>query len=130
MSAGRRCETLDVDLAAGVAEVMGDEARKRGGRGEPVEQAARESAVQDADDVLVLAHRVAIGTVGQPADQSSLRLMVDLGLKAERGQHVADGLNGGGGGCRSELPPDLAAGRLGLVQTRGCRGNGAGEPAG
>jgi hypothetical protein len=74
---------------------MGHEAFERGGGREPVEQAASEAAMQGADDVLVLAYRVAVGTVAQPAAQAPIGLMVDLRCKAKRGQQVSDRPFGG-----------------------------------
>ena len=88
----------------------------------------REAAVQGADDVLVLAYRVAVGAVAQPAAQPPFRLTLDLGLEAERGQQVADRLLGRRGGRRGELLSDPAAGGLDLAQAGGRGGNAAREP--
>jgi hypothetical protein len=128
-SAGGCRQTFDVDLAAGAVGIVGDEARERGGGSEPVEQAAGEAAVQRADDVLVLAHGVAVRAVAQPAAQPSLRPRVELGLKPQRREHVADRLLGRRRSSRGEFLADLAAGGLDLAQARGRRGNRAGEPA-
>ena len=49
-------ETVDLDFAIRAVGIVGNEAFERGGGGEPVEQAARETPVQGAHDGLVFAH--------------------------------------------------------------------------
>src|SRR5437588_3618203 len=84
----RPLETLNLDQAPGTVRILGHEARQPRRRGQLVQQPSRQPPVQRADDGLVLADGLTIGTVAEPKGDASLRRLA-LGSETQRGQRSA-----------------------------------------
>jgi hypothetical protein len=125
----RSFEALDLDHAPGTVRILGHEARQPRRRGELVQQPASQPPMQRADDGLVLADCLTIGTVAEPKSDASLRRLA-LGSESERGERSAHRLLSGGSTARGrKLASQLPAGTLHLPQPSRARRNAAGQPA-
>ena len=126
----RSLETLNLDHAPGTVRVLGHEAGQPRRRGDLVEQSTRQSPVQRADDRLVLADCLTVGTVAEPKGDASLRRLA-LGSETQRGQRSAHSLlSRRSTSSERKLASQVPAGTLDLPQPSRARRDAPSQPAG